>query len=104
MSRTLFALTAIAAVSVAGAAQACSQCGEEYAPASAYFSYRDMSDEQRIIADEQAKAAQRGDLMESARTNLLARFAIKVDPEAGTRTAQDEPRSQASQVALAAQQ
>ena len=49
----------------AGAAQACDQHGGDYSPMSAYFSYREMSPEQRRNAD--------------ARSALLARFAIKVE-------------------------
>jgi hypothetical protein len=41
----------------AGAAQACDQHGFDYSPMSAYFSYRDMSPEERRNADAAAREA-----------------------------------------------
>ncbi len=63
----------------AGAAQACDQHGGDYSPMSAYFSYREMSPEQRSNADARAREAMREKDMADARSALLSRFAIKVE-------------------------
>lgn len=64
----------------AGAAQACDQHGFDYSPMSAYFSYRDMSPEERRNADAAAREAMREKDIMAGRTALISRFAIKVDP------------------------
>lgn len=72
-------LLGFCAALAAGAAQACDQHGGDYSPMSAYFSYRDMSPEQRRSADARAREAMREKDMADARSALLARFAIKVE-------------------------
>ena len=46
---------------------------------SAYFSYHEMSPEQRSNADARAREAMREKDMADARSALLSRFAIKVE-------------------------
>lgn len=64
----------------AGAAQACDQHGFDYSPMSAYFSYQDMSPEERRNADAAAREAMREKDIMAGRAALISRFAIKVDP------------------------
>lgn len=64
----------------AGAAQACDQHGGDYSPMSAYFSYRDMSPEERRNADAAARDAMREKDIMAGRAALISRFAIKVEP------------------------
>ncbi|MCG9916212.1 MAG: hypothetical protein MH112_07635 [Phenylobacterium sp.] len=64
----------------ASAAQACDMHGFDYSPMSAYFSYRDMSPEERRNADAAAREAMREKDIMAGRAALISRFAIKVDP------------------------
>ncbi|MDP2212440.1 hypothetical protein [Phenylobacterium sp.] len=63
----------------AGAAQACDQHDNDYSPMSAYFSYRDMSPEERRTADAAAREAMREKDIMAGRAALISRFAIKVE-------------------------
>jgi hypothetical protein len=81
----------------ASAAQACDQHGADYSPMSAYFSYRDMSPEERRTADAAARDAMREKDIMAGRAALISRFAIKVEP------GPDEPQlAQASRRQVAA--
>ncbi|MDP1875744.1 hypothetical protein [Phenylobacterium sp.] len=63
----------------AGAAQACDQHDNDYSPMSAYFSYRDMSPDERRTADAAARDAMREKDIMAGRAALITRFAIKVE-------------------------
>ncbi|MDP1619091.1 hypothetical protein [Phenylobacterium sp.] len=82
----------------AGAAQACDMHGDLYSPMTAYFSYRDMTPEQRRDADNRAHEAMRERDMANARAALLSRFAIKVErsPDAPQLASADTNQSRAS--------
>ncbi|MAK83517.1 MAG: hypothetical protein CMJ17_16840 [Phenylobacterium sp.] len=81
----------------AGAAQACDQHGADYSPMSAYFSYRDMTPDERRAADAAARDAMREKDIMAGRAALISRFAIKVEP------GPDEPQlAQASRRQVAA--
>ena len=64
----------------ASVAQACDQHGADYSPMSAYFSYRDMTPEERRSADAAARDAMREKDIMAGRAALISRFAIKVEP------------------------
>lgn len=79
----------------AGAAQACDQHDNDYSPMSAYFSYRDMSPDERRTADAAARDAMREKDIMAGRTALISRFAIKVEPGPDERQVAQASRRQA---------
>ena len=79
MMRTTVLLGFCLALGAGAGAQACDQHGGDYSPMSAYFSYSEMSAEQRRDADAKAREAMREKDMADARSALLSRFAIKVE-------------------------